>query len=364
MNLASPRRAFAGWQQVAVAFVTLFVSVGFGFYSYGAFFPALADEFGGSRLGVGIGMSIFFLTNGLLSPFLGRAIENGSIRRVLLLGVAFLVAGLVAASRVQDLWQFYCVLGGLLAVGACLLGGLTGSTLVSNWFVRRRGMALGVATMGISFSGMVMAPLATWLIELYGWRNTFLAYAGLTIVVVLPAVYLLVIDRPEDIGQTAGWRSAAAWKGSSESGGSMPCARAPARLPARSQLLGDRSGDGSQLSRQRGHSHPCHSARPRPRLLGSAFGAALVGDCGCRCARQRSIFRLGQRPRRPASLRCGWRLDARPWRLSDSYLFQDYPRLVGGGSGLRSRHGRNGPVVGSFDRCRVRSSGLSDASWG
>ena len=72
---------FYGWKIVGVTFLTHFISVGFIFYSYGAFFKALAAAFGGSRLGVAVGLAIMNVVAGLLSPFLGRAIDRGMSRK-------------------------------------------------------------------------------------------------------------------------------------------------------------------------------------------------------------------------------------------------------------------------------------------
>lgn len=191
---------FHGWKIIAVSFLALFVSVGFGFYSFGAFFVALTAEFGGGRTGVGIGLALFGITNGLVAPFLGRALDLGHARRVMSWGAWLLALGLFLTAAVQSLLQFYLVLGTVLALGAALIGGVTASTLVANWYVRRRSMALGIATMGISLSGVVMAPVATRLIALIGWRGTFVLYGALTLLVVLPAVRRWVIDQPEDIG--------------------------------------------------------------------------------------------------------------------------------------------------------------------
>lgn len=190
---------YHGWKIVAVAFLTLFVSVGFGFYSFGAFFKALADDLGGSRFGVGLGLSVFTATSGLLGPLLGRALERGSIRNVMTTGTLLLCAGFLALSRVGSLGQLYVALAAL-AVGAALIGSLPSSTLVANWFERRRGTALGIATMGISISGVVMAPTATALIQRIGWRASLVVYAGLAAVMVLPVVRAVVVNRPEDLG--------------------------------------------------------------------------------------------------------------------------------------------------------------------
>ena len=148
---------------------------------------------------MGVGQSLITSTNGLIAPFLGRAVDRGSMRAIMTLGACLLAAGFFVIARVESLPSFYLVLATLVALGAALLGGLTTSTLVANWFVRRRGTALGIATMGISLSGVVMAPAATALIAAVGWRRAFLTYGLLTLVIVLPAVRLFVVDRPEDM---------------------------------------------------------------------------------------------------------------------------------------------------------------------
>jgi MFS family permease len=115
-------------------------------------------------------------------------------------GTLLLSGGFFALSVTRSLWQFYVVLAVLVASGAAMVGGVAASSLVAQWFVVRRGMALGVATMGISLSGVVMAPVATVLIARIGWRASFVVYGVLTLLVVLPAVRHFVVDRPEDLG--------------------------------------------------------------------------------------------------------------------------------------------------------------------
>ena len=191
---------FLGWRIVALAFLTNFISVGFVFYSYGVFFKALAQDIGGSRLGVSVGLTGMNLVSASVAPFVGRALDRGYAKRLMAAGAAIMGLGFIVGSRIEALWQFYLVFGSMMGVGVCLLGGLSSSTLVANWFVERRGTALGLATMGISMSGVFMPPLGTALIARYGWRPTFLVYAAIALLLLLPAVLLFVIDRPEDVG--------------------------------------------------------------------------------------------------------------------------------------------------------------------
>ena len=191
---------FYGWRIVGVTFVTHFISVGFLFYSYGAFFKALADEFGGGRLGVATGLAIINCVNASLAPLLGRIFDRGYIRAAMCTGALCMALGFLLVSQIEALWQLYVLLALLVGSGSAMLGGLAGSTLVASWFTARRGTALGVATMGISLSGVVMAPAATWLIARLGWRATFQLYAVLAVAIVLPLVWWVVVNRPEDIG--------------------------------------------------------------------------------------------------------------------------------------------------------------------
>jgi MFS family permease len=191
---------FYGWRIVTVAFVTNFIAVGLVFYSYGVFFKALAAEFGGSRFGVAAGLAIMNVAISVFAPFLGHAFDRSSIRNVICLGALLTALGFFVASQIDALWQFYAVMGTFLALGVAAVGPLAGTTLVANWFTERRGIALGIAGMGISASGFAMAPLATLLIGAIGWRDTFLVYGVVPLLLVIPLAWLVIVNRPEQIG--------------------------------------------------------------------------------------------------------------------------------------------------------------------
>jgi MFS family permease len=89
----------------------------------------------------------------------------------------------------------------LIAVGGPALGNLSITKLVANWFDSKAGMALGIAAIGISFSGVVLPILVDPLIDSIGWRNVYLVFSAAVIFILLPAVRILVINTPEEIGQ-------------------------------------------------------------------------------------------------------------------------------------------------------------------
>ena len=185
---------------VLVAFCIDFVAVGFFFYSYGVFFKAIAADFGGSRLGVAIGLTVTNLVGAIAAPYVGRALDKYPLRNVMGVGAIFMALGFLGLSFVQNELQFYLVLGLFIGFGASSMGNLATSKLVTNWFDKRRGTALGIAAAGVSLSGVIIPYISAELIENFGWRQGFLVYSAFTFFVVVPLIFRLVISRPEDVG--------------------------------------------------------------------------------------------------------------------------------------------------------------------
>ena len=150
--------AFFGWRMVAVAFFVDFIAVGFFFYSYGVFFKAIAAEFGDSRLGVSIGTTVTMGVGAILAPFIGQALDRYPLRNVITIGATSMGTGFLLLGFVETPTQFYMVLGIFIGFGSGAMGQLASSKLVSNWFVMKRGMALGIAATGISVSESSCLP--------------------------------------------------------------------------------------------------------------------------------------------------------------------------------------------------------------
>ena len=107
--------------------------------------------------------------------------------------------GLYALSQATAFWQIVLAYGltGPLAMGA--MGSIACNSLIVNWFQRRRSMALGLAMIGMSISGAIMIPAATWGLETWGWRGVYKFFAILPLGL-MPLIAWLVVNRPEDIG--------------------------------------------------------------------------------------------------------------------------------------------------------------------
>jgi MFS family permease len=161
-------RIYYGWVIVAVTFVT----IGFGVNARTAFsllFPPILDEFGWSR-GVTAGAFSFgFVVSAVLSPLMGKLMDKAGPRVVMELGTALMGAGLLLAPLTSQPWHLYLSIGVLVGGGSVCLGYSGQSLFLPNWFVRRRGMALGVAF--ISYAMQMIwgdAPICAYVVYL-GW---------------------------------------------------------------------------------------------------------------------------------------------------------------------------------------------------
>ncbi|MFP4039201.1 MAG: MFS transporter [Desulfosudaceae bacterium] len=189
---------YYGWYIVALAFVANFLSVGTGFYAFNAFMEPLcqANQWTRTQVNVAlmIGTPFGFVAQFIFGTLLMRfGVKQLMVAGSLLGGVAFILL-----FRTSSLGLFY-FLYILLFVGNGAYGGIVANSAVSNWFVNRRGRALGVATAGISFSGAVLPFMAMVMIQNLGMKNAAAGIGGL-VLAFAPLVWLVVVNWPEDIG--------------------------------------------------------------------------------------------------------------------------------------------------------------------
>jgi len=194
-----PRRTFHGWYIVFTAFLCHAVNVGLIFYAWGVFLTPLSEAFGG-RGPVALGYSAMQLSSAAYGLVVGVLVDRHGARPVQLAGAIVLATGFFAMSTVHSLPALYLCFMVPLAIGATSVGNLPATAAVARWFVRRRGTALGLSTAGISFGGIVFAPLTQYLIEHVGWRGAYQALAALVLLVVIPPVLAFQVRDPSDMG--------------------------------------------------------------------------------------------------------------------------------------------------------------------
>ena len=176
------------------------INAGTGSYALGFFIVPMGEELGISRLQFSV-IPLFKLITIPILPFLGILVDRKNGARVLV-AVGSLLGGiaLAATSLVENIWQFYITYGVLYGLGTAAMGSqLVGPSLISKWFVQKRGRAMAIGTMGISAGGVIIAPIAGLTISGMGWRAGWLALSIVTILAIVPAAILFIRRSPEDV---------------------------------------------------------------------------------------------------------------------------------------------------------------------
>ena len=192
---------FKGWQMVYTGMMMEFSVVGFVFYCFPLMFSELEKDLGASQTQLSSALSLFFIFSTLASIFLGRILDKYSIKGIMTSGGIIFSLGLFSIAMVENTLSLLLIYATLIAIGGPALGNLSITKLVANWFDSKAGMALGIAAIGISFSGVVLPILVDPLIDSIGWRNVYLVFGAAVVFILLPAVRMLVINTPEEIGQ-------------------------------------------------------------------------------------------------------------------------------------------------------------------
>ena len=190
---------FYGWAIVAVAFASQFVVMGALIQCFPVFLLPLAEEFGIGRAQAALPPAAIMGCSVVVGPVVGRLVAIFPIRNVMLVGAIVMAAGFAGLSQATTFWQFLLLFGISGSVAMTALGTISCNSLIVNWFDRQRAMALGIAMIGMSISGAVMIPIASWAVATWGWRAVYVAFGAISLGL-MPAVAWLVVSRPSDMG--------------------------------------------------------------------------------------------------------------------------------------------------------------------
>lgn len=205
------RGVFYGWWLVGIAVVMLTLMAVSVFQGLGTFLVALQREFGWSRTVLSGAFSLSRAQGAVIGPIEGWLIDKVGNRRMILLGYSLMAFGFLLFSQVGNtafwdlqifvissgVWQFYIAFI-TISLGSGVGGWLALMSLMNNWFVRQRSLAIATSMSGIHLGGLLVPVLALG-IELEGFRWTTFGIAVFLAVLIVP-VYKALRDRPEDMG--------------------------------------------------------------------------------------------------------------------------------------------------------------------
>lgn len=184
-----------GWVILGVVFFVMAIMISTR-NSLGFFFKTMSGEFGWSRAQTAGAYSIGMLAQSACSLLFGWLADRWRLRWMMSLGVFFGGAAFLIGSSIESLWQFYLMYA-LLNVGFAASTFVPQVQIISNWFVKRRGFAMGVSNSAQGFAAVLNLAVPL-LIGLIGWRYSYTALAGFALIAAFPLAAILLRDHPSE----------------------------------------------------------------------------------------------------------------------------------------------------------------------
>ncbi len=191
---------FYGWVIVAVTFVCNFMAIGVCFYIFNVFIEDLEILLNCNRARLSWVFTVCMILAAAYPFVLGPVIQRIGVKPVMLFGAATIGIIYLAMSRVNSYWLFLALVGLMLSLGEACLFGIAPNTVVSRWFDKSRGKALGISIMGSSLAGVFIPKIALELLKSYGLQTTFVIIGIAVMVLIIPLVFLFIREFPEDMG--------------------------------------------------------------------------------------------------------------------------------------------------------------------
>jgi MFS family permease len=199
-SVRRPARVHRAWW-VALATLAALVSAAMFRSSVGVMLEPLEAEFGWSRATTSGAVSLSLLLYGLAAPFGAALMERFGIRRVAVGALLLISAGSVLTLAMTARWQLWVLWGGFVGTGTGCLALVFGAMVAQRWFVRHRGLVMGVFSASTATGQLLFLPVIARLAEGPGWRYSA-GLIALTAAVLVPVVWLAIRDDPREVGAT------------------------------------------------------------------------------------------------------------------------------------------------------------------
>ena len=193
-------RFYYGWVIVGVALVSMGFWFGFRI-TFSVFYVALLEEFSWGR-GESAGVqSLALIIYTVTAPLVGGLIDRFGPHRIIIPGVLLLGLGLILCTLIKSLGHFYFFYAVVAGTGVTSIAIVSYTAILAHWFVKKRGLASGIAVSGMGLGTFILVPLSQYFIALWGWRFAFVALGVLVLIILLPLNGLFLRHKPQDVGQ-------------------------------------------------------------------------------------------------------------------------------------------------------------------
>jgi MFS family permease len=195
-------KLFYGWIVVAIGLVTMDLASGFR-YTHPVFFIPLQEEFGWTRTQINsiYTYSLATFVYVFSAPLAGALFDRYGPRKLFPVAALAIALMMVCCSQITELWHLYLFSLILIPMGAVSLGIVPHVALISNWFVKNRGLVIALGTSCLGIGGiLVRTPLAQWFISNFGFRWAYALLGIGVFLVIAPLTALFQQRRPENMG--------------------------------------------------------------------------------------------------------------------------------------------------------------------
>lgn len=192
------RRPHPAWIVAGVTFLVLLASAAFR-SSMGVMVVPFEMEFGWSRSAISLAVSVNLVLYGVTAPFAAALMERFGIRQVVIAALTLISLGTGLTLVMNASWQLVILWGVFVGLGVGATALVFGALVANRWFVKRRGLVMGLLGAAWATGQLVFLPLITGTIEVMGWRYASLIIAVMS-AMLIPFVWLILNDRPSDIG--------------------------------------------------------------------------------------------------------------------------------------------------------------------
>ncbi|WP_246942465.1 MFS transporter [Bacillus pinisoli] len=185
------------WIILALSFVALLSAQGVRL-SFGAFMEPWEGEFSASRGTISLVAFISYIVFGVSQPFIGRLIDRFGVRVIFSTSVLIIGLSTIATFFVTSPWQLMLIYGVIGSIGFGGASNVAGSVAITNWFVEKKGFAIGLMTAGSAGGQLLLVPLSLLLITQFGWKSTVLVLGAFLTFVVFPLLYIFLRTHPSE----------------------------------------------------------------------------------------------------------------------------------------------------------------------
>ena len=186
------------WIVLAVTFISIIVA-GIIRSSSGVFIDPFEQQFDWSRPSISFAFALSLFLYGFSGPFMAAFVEKFGLKRMMIGSMTLLTIGLAFTFIMRSEWQLMLIWGVMIGIGSGLFLTVLSTQVANRWFVKRRGLAVGVLTAATATGQLILLPVLAWLVDTYSWKSAILLIFILGLMMIL-LIAIFMRNYPREIG--------------------------------------------------------------------------------------------------------------------------------------------------------------------